>query len=240
MLILPAIDLREGKCVRLVEGRLDQETVYSHDPAETGRLWQNQGAQFIHVVDLDGAFSGHPANRISIKRILEAVDVPIQVGGGIREMSDIEELLAMGVNRVILGTAAIMNPDLVALACRRYGEQIVVGIDGRDGMVAIEGWGMTVEKSTTELAQAMHNLGIKRVVFTDIRRDGTLKGPNLPATGALARATGLKVIASGGVSSLDDIRAIKQMEPDGVEGAIMGKALYSGAVSLAEALAITR
>ncbi len=238
MLIIPAIDLREGKCVRLVEGRLDQETVYSDEPAAMAALWQDQGARMLHVVDLDGAFSGSPKNIEVIKEILAAVDIPIQVGGGIRSMDTVESLLDLGAARVILGTAAILKPELVSEACARYGEAVLVGIDGRNGRVAIEGWGLIADKGTVELALEMKEQGVQRVVFTDVRRDGTLKGPNLEATGELARATGLKVIASGGVSTTGDLRSLKTMEHLGVDSVIMGKALYSGAVSLKEALAI--
>ena len=240
MILFPAIDLKEGKCVRLIEGRMDSATIYSDDPGSIARLWQEQGAQFIHVVDLDGAFAGQPRNRQAIAQIVKCVQVPVQVGGGIRDLATIEDLLSLGVNRVILGSAAIINPGLVAEAGQKYGEKIVVGIDARDGLVAIQGWGETVEKTALELALEMKRMGIQRIVFTDIRRDGKLAGPNLAATGDLARDSGLKVIASGGVASLEDIRQLKKLEPQGVEGAIMGKALYTGAVKLPEALAIAR
>ena len=238
MLLIPAIDLREGKCVRLVEGRLDKETVYSDDPAAMAALWQDQGAHMLHVVDLDGAFAGAPKNLDVLKEILAAVEIPVQMGGGIRSMETIELLLGMGVARVILGTVAILNAELVAEACSKYGEAVLVGIDGRNGQVAIEGWGLTVEKGTVELALDMKHLGVKRVVFTDIRRDGKLQGPNLEATGQLAQATGLKVVASGGVSTLSDLWSIRAMESLGVDAVIMGKALYSGAIDLREALAV--
>lgn len=238
MLVIPAIDLREGKCVRLVEGRLDQETIYSNDPVAVAASWQAQGARMLHLVDLDGAFSGSPKNLDIIKEILDAVSIPVQVGGGIRNMQAVELLLEIGAARVILGTAAILKPELVSEACARYGDAVLVGIDGRNGRVAIEGWGLTVDKGTIELAGEMKSKGVKRVVFTDIRRDGTLQGPNLEATGELARATGLKVIASGGVSTADDLRLLKKLEPLGVDSVIMGKALYAGTVSISEALAI--
>jgi phosphoribosylformimino-5-aminoimidazole carboxamide ribotide isomerase len=240
MILFPAIDLKEGQCVRLVEGRMESATVYSDDPGSMAGLWQEQGAQFIHVVDLDGAFAGQPRNRQAIAEIVKCVQVPVQVGGGIRDLATIEDLLSLGVNRVILGSAAIINPGLVAEACQKYGESIVVGIDAKDGRVAIQGWGETVEKTALELALEIKKMGIQRIVFTDIRRDGKLAGPNLAATGELARDSGLKVIASGGVASLEDIRQLKKLESQGVEGAIMGKALYTGAVKLPEALAIAR
>lgn len=238
MLIIPAIDLRAGKCVRLVEGKLEKETVYSDDPVAMAVHWQEQGAKWLHVVDLDGAFAGAPKNLDVISGILAAVDIPVQVGGGIRSLDITGRLLELGAARVILGTAAILKPEMVTEACDRYGEAILVGIDGRNGRVAIEGWGMTVDKSTLELAQDMQARGIKRIVFTDIKRDGTLQGPNLEATGELAQATGLKVVASGGVSKIDDLKEVKKLEPLGVDSVIMGKALYAGTVTLKEALAI--
>ncbi|NHM28283.1 MULTISPECIES: 1-(5-phosphoribosyl)-5-[(5-phosphoribosylamino)methylideneamino]imidazole-4-carboxamide isomerase [Desulfofundulus] len=240
MLIIPAIDLRAGKCVRLVEGRLDRETVYSDDPVAVARLWEDQGARWLHVVDLDGAFTGEPKNWDMIRGILSAVRIPVQVGGGIRDMAVIEQLLELGAARVILGTVAIINPGMVAEACARYGESIVVGIDARNGKVAIEGWGVTAEKNALELAAEMKGLGVKRVVFTDIWRDGTLKGPNLAVVEEVARSTQLKIIASGGVSSLADLRALKAMEPLGVEAVIIGKALYAGTINLRDALEIAR
>lgn len=238
MLVIPAIDLREGKCVRLVEGRLDQETVYSDNPVDMAVMWQDQGARMLHLVDLDGAFSGAPKNLDVIREILSAVDIPVQVGGGIRNMKTVEHLLELGAARVILGTAAILKPQLVAEACARYGEAVLVGIDGRNGRVAIEGWGVTVDKNTVELALEVKSLGVERVVFTDIRKDGTLRGPNIEATGELAGATGLKVTASGGVSTTDDLKALKKLEPLGVDSVILGKALYAGTVTMSEALDI--
>lgn len=238
MLIIPAIDLREGKCVRLVEGQLDQETIYSNDPVAMAAHWQTKGAQMLHVVDLDGAFAGSLKNLDVIKEILSVLTIPVQVGGGIRNMQSVELLLELGAARVILGTSAILKPELVSEACSRYGAAILVGIDGRNGQVAIEGWGVTVEKGTIELAAEMKALGINRVVFTDIRRDGTLRGPNFEAISELAIATGLKVVASGGVSTPDDLLTLKKLEPYGVDSVIMGKALYAGTVTISEALAI--
>ncbi|MTI80142.1 MAG: 1-(5-phosphoribosyl)-5-[(5-phosphoribosylamino)methylideneamino]imidazole-4-carboxamide isomerase [Firmicutes bacterium] len=238
MLILPAIDLRNGKCVRLVEGRLDKETVYGEQPAEMAKQWQRLGAKYLHVVDLDGAFAGEPRNLDVIKEIVNTLDIPVQVGGGIRDISTIKNLLAIGVSRVILGTAAISQPEVVREAVQQFDEQIVLGIDARDGRAAVQGWAVESDINAIELARQMKEIGVKRVIFTDIRRDGTMKGPNLEATGELASATDLKVIASGGVSSIDDLRQIKLMEKDGVEGAIMGKALYSGKVELKDALAV--
>ena len=239
MLVIPAIDLRNGKCVRLIEGRLDRETIYSEQPAETARHWQRLGAKYLHVVDLDGAFAGAPKNLPVIKDIVTGFKIPVQVGGGIRDLETIQMLLDLGVQRVILGTAAISQPEIVRQAVKRFGEQIVLGIDARDGRVAVQGWSVESDITAIDLANQMKEIGVKRVVFTDIRRDGTLKGPNLEATGELARVTGLKVIASGGVSSLEDLRKVKQLENDGVEGVIMGQALYTGAINFEDALEIS-
>jgi phosphoribosylformimino-5-aminoimidazole carboxamide ribotide isomerase len=202
------------------------------------RLWQEKGARWLHVVDLDGAFTGTPGNIDVIKRIREAVQIPVQVGGGVRDLKIVEEYLGMGINRVILGTVAINNSDIVMRACTKYGEAIVVGIDARDGKVAIEGWGVTAEKDAMDLAKEMKGLGVKRIIYTDIWRDGTLKGPNVPAVREMARNTGLKVIASGGISTLEDLRSIKRLEHLGVEGVIMGKSLYAETVYLEDALSM--
>ncbi|MDA8233448.1 MAG: 1-(5-phosphoribosyl)-5-[(5-phosphoribosylamino)methylideneamino]imidazole-4-carboxamide isomerase [Clostridia bacterium] len=238
MLLIPAIDLRGGKCVRLVEGKVENETIYSHEPVEQALKWQDKGARMLHLVDLDGAFAGRPKNLDVIKEIVRAVDIPVQLGGGIRTLETIEMLLEMGINRVILGSIAIYKPDLVKEACSRYADRVVVGIDAKDGLVAIEGWESTVDKTTVDLALEMKEAGVKRIIFTDTRRDGTLKGPNVESTKELAEKTGLKVVASGGVSSLDDIKALKEIEPLGVDSVILGKALYTGAVDLEEALRI--
>ena len=224
--------------MRLVEGRPEMETVYSDDPAAMARLWQEKGARWLHVVDLDGAFSGSPKNIDVIKRIRETVRVPIQVGGGIRDLKMIENLLGMGINRVILGTVAINDQEMVASACNKYGEAVVVGIDARDGKVAIEGWGVTAEKDALDLAVEMKDIGVRRIIYTDIWRDGALKGPNVAAVREMAARAGVKVIASGGISTLDDLRSIKELEHLGVEGVIMGKSLYAGTVLLEDALSL--
>ncbi|MGB9904698.1 MAG: 1-(5-phosphoribosyl)-5-[(5-phosphoribosylamino)methylideneamino]imidazole-4-carboxamide isomerase [Desulfotomaculales bacterium] len=239
MLVIPAIDLREGKCVRLTEGRPDRETVYSNDPVAMASLWEEEGARCLHVVDLDGAFAGRPKNLEIIKKIIATVRVPVQVGGGIREMGAIEELLACGAKRVILGTVAILNPALVAEAVARYGEAVVIGIDAREGKVVIEGWGVTAEKQTLELAREMKEAGVERIIFTDVGRDGTLKGPNLAAIQEVALATGLKIIAAGGVTTLEDLVSLLQLETLGVEGVIIGKALYAGTLTFKEALLVS-
>jgi len=239
MLIIPAIDLREGKCVRLTEGRPDRETVYSNDPVAVASLWEAEGARWLHVVDLDGAFAGRPKNLDIVKKILAAVNIPVQVGGGIRDTGTIAELLAAGAKRVILSTVAIHNPGLVAEACAKYGEAIVVGIDVREGKVAIEGWGVTAEKSPLELAAEMKSFGVERIIFTDVSRDGTLQGPNLSAIREIAGATGMKVIAAGGISTAADLYPFFELEPSGVEAVIIGKALYAGTITLKEALRIS-
>lgn len=239
MLVLPAIDLRNGKCVRLVEGKVENETVYSNDPAEMAEKWEGLGAKFLHLVDLDGAFAGKPQNLEAVKAILKVLTIPAELGGGIRDMDTISAYLDLGINRVILGTAAVSNPKLIEEACRKFGgEHIVLGVDARDGMVAVEGWDATATVNAVDLAKQMKDLGVQRIIYTDIKRDGTLKGPNLDATKEIAVKTGLKVIASGGVACLDDIKAVKKLEPFGVDSVISGKALYDGRLDLREALTI--
>jgi len=238
MLIIPAIDLRGGKCVRLVEGRLDRETVYGEDPVAMALNWQEQGAARLHVVDLDGAFTGSPVNLDIITRIVQAVKIPVQTGGGVRTREMVDRLFGLGVDRVVLGTAAVKDPELLAQCCRRYGAGIIAGLDAVGGHVAIEGWVTGSGRPVLELAREMKELGVVRVLYTDVRRDGTLRGPNVRDTGELARAGGLKVIASGGVSSLADLAELAALEPDGVEATIVGKALYAGSFTLASALAL--
>lgn len=241
MIIFPAIDLRKGKCVRLVEGDPNRETIYGEDPLEMAKMWQEKGAEFLHLVDLDGAFSGLQENFKIIKEMVKLLDIPVEVGGGIRDMEKISSLLEAGVNRVILGTVAIKNPALVKEALQKFGsESIVLGIDAKDGKVAVEGWGEVSSKDAVDLALEMKDLGIKRIIFTDISRDGTLKGPNLKAIENMTSLSQMKIIASGGVSVLDDIKALKMLEDKGVEGIIMGKALYAGSVKLEDALLISR
>jgi len=240
MLVIPAIDLREGRCVRLIQGRLDQEIVFSNNPAEVASSWEKRGAQWLHVVDLDGAFAGELRNLDQIKAIVKNVNIPIQVGGGIRTMETVRQLLALGVNRVILGTSAVAQPEMVREAVAEFGERILVGIDGRDGKVVIEGWDKTSEKNILELGREVEEIGIKRIVLTDIRRDGMLKGPNVEGTREMGLACNLKILASGGISSLEDIRSLKALEPYGVEGVIIGRALYSGVVVLEEALEVAQ
>ncbi|MEW5762147.1 MAG: 1-(5-phosphoribosyl)-5-[(5-phosphoribosylamino)methylideneamino]imidazole-4-carboxamide isomerase [Bacillota bacterium] len=235
--MIPAIDLRGGRCVRLLQGRRDAETVYGNDPVAVARAWEAAGASWLHVVDLDGAFAGRLENREIIRAIAAAVAVPVQVGGGIRDEATAEDLLGLGVARVIVGTAAATDPDLLARLVGRFGERVVVGIDCRDGMVAVRGWEAAAGETGIALGRRVGAMGVTRVVYTDIARDGTLRGPNVEATAGFCAATGLRVIASGGVGSLDDIRALKRLTPLGLEGVIVGKALYEGAFTLQEALA---
>ena len=240
MIIYPAIDIRGGRCVRLTEGRFDAETVFADDPAEMALKWAGLGAEFLHLVDLDGALAGEGKNVPVIQRILKSVSIPVQLGGGIRNLETIEKLLDLGVTRLILGSAAVKNPELVAEACKKYPGHIAVGIDAKNGEVAIEGWGQGSGVAATELAKKMASFGVETIIYTDISRDGMLSGVNVEATAALARACGVPIIASGGVASLDDIRRVKAVEGDGVQGCIVGKAIYTGAVDLKEALALAK
>ncbi len=242
MIIYPAIDLRRGRCVRLVQGDPRAETVVGDDPAAIARRWVGLGATWLHVVNLDGAFGEEAsANAAALRDILAVAGVPVQFGGGLRSLADVEAALTLGVARVVVGTAAVADPDLLRQAVTRFGSgRVAVGIDARDGIVATHGWQQTSGVSALDLARRMQALGVTRVVYTDIARDGTLAGVNAAACAALARASGLAVIASGGVATLDDIRRVKAVEVDGVEGIVVGKALYAGQVNLKEALEIAR
>lgn len=224
--------------MRLLQGRMEDSTVYADDPVEVAENFKKQGASHLHVVDLNGAFTGQPVNDEVIRKIVGSVSLKVQVGGGIRTMERITELLELGVERVILGTIAVKDPQLVAEAARRYGERIIVGIDALGGRVAVQGWAEATEMQAVDLAQAMKNVGVKHIVFTDIARDGMLSGPNIESTVQLAQETGINVITSGGISTLEDIRRLQTEHLKGIpiEGAITGKALYSGAFTLKEAL----
>ncbi|MGE5392040.1 MAG: 1-(5-phosphoribosyl)-5-[(5-phosphoribosylamino)methylideneamino]imidazole-4-carboxamide isomerase [Deltaproteobacteria bacterium] len=237
MVIYPAIDLKDGQCVRLVQGKAENKTVYSDNPGEMAGAWQKQGACWLHVVDLDGAFEGRPVNTLAIKAIAAAIDIPFQVGGGLRRREDVAEVLKAGARRVIIGTKAVNSPDFIKSLLDEFGpERIVLGLDARDGMVAVEGWVSTSNLTALEFADTMKGLGITTAVYTDISRDGLLQGPNLKAIEDMACRSGLSIIASGGVSSRENIMALKALEDCGVAGAIMGKALYDGKITLAEAL----
>ena len=240
MIILPAIDLKEGKCVRLEQGLMDRDTVYHDNPAEQARIWQEQGGELLHIVDLDGAFAGVPKNREAIKAIVEAITIPSELGGGIRHLQTIEAYLELGIDRVILGTVAKENPALVEEACKKYPGRIVVGIDARDGLVAVRGWADVTAKKATEMAREMAGFGVEAIIYTDIARDGMMQGPNIEATRKLAESIDIPVIASGGLSSLDDIRRLMAIESSGVTGVITGKAIYSGAIDLREAVALAK
>ena len=219
---------------------MDRDTVYHDSPAVQARIWQEQGGELLHIVDLDGAFAGLPKNREAIRAIVEAIDIPSELGGGIRDLQTIEAYLDLGVDRVILGTVAKENPALVAEACRKFPGRIVVGIDAKDGLVAVHGWADVTEKLATEMAKEMEGFGVEAIIYTDIARDGMMQGPNIEATRALAEAINIQVIASGGLSSLEDIRRLMEIEQYGVTGVITGKAIYSGAIDLREAVALTK
>ena len=240
MIVIPAIDLKEGKCVRLEQGLMDKDTVFNDNPAAQARAWQDQGAELLHIVDLDGAFAGEPKNRAAIEAIIAAITIPSQLGGGIRDIETIEAYLSLGLSRVIIGTAAQRNPELVKEACARFPGRIVVGIDAKDGMVAVQGWAELTDITAVDLARKFEDCGVAAIIYTDISRDGMLQGPNLEATKALAEAVSIPIIASGGVSSLKDIENLMAIEASGVTGVITGKAVYTGAIKLAEAVALTR
>lgn len=241
MIIIPAIDIKGGKCVRLFQGVMDRETVFSDDPASMARRWADEGAEMIHVVDLDGAVEKRPRNLETIGRIVkEAGQVPVQVGGGIRDVETLEMYLDMGADRVVIGSAAIYDPEMVKKACERFPGRIVVGIDAKNGKVAIEGWTKTTEMAATDLGKQFEDAGVAAINFTDIERDGMQTGPNIEATRDLARALTIPVVASGGVSCLDDIRRLAALETDGVTGIITGRALYEGALDLRSAMELLR
>lgn len=238
MILFPAIDLKDGKAVRLLRGEMASATVFNESPADQARAFAEQGFEWLHLVDLNGAFEGRPVNAAAVEAILAAVDLPVQLGGGIRDLATIERWLDLGVRRVILGTVAVKNPDLVRDACRRFPGQVVLGIDARGGRVAVEGWAEVSEITATELARRFEDAGAAAIVYTDIDRDGALQGANVAATRALAEAVATPVIASGGVASLDDIAAFHAIADSGIEGVISGRALYDGRIDPASALAL--
>lgn len=236
LVLYPAIDIRGGQCVRLTQGDYEAETVYEQDPLKVAYRFVSEGAEWIHVVDLDGAREGKPQNLQAIKQIASLKDVKVQVGGGVRNMQRLEQLLSMGVERVIIGSAAIDNPAFAEAALDKYGKRVVIGIDAREGKVATHGWLNTSEMSAEDCAREMVARGAKTFIFTDISRDGMLSGVNIQAVQRLAKACGEQVIASGGVKSLEDLRQLARLEQEGITGVIIGKALYTGAFSLLEAL----
>jgi len=236
MIIIPAIDLKEGKCVRLEQGLMEKATIYSDDPATTAKHWEAQGAELLHVVDLDGAFAGSPRNLDAIIAIRGAIKIPIEVGGGIRDMSTVGKLVSIGIDRIILGTAAIQNPSFVQAACSAFPGKIIVGIDAKDGLVAIKGWAEVTTVMAVDLAKQMQDHGVIAIIYTDIKRDGMLSGPNIEATRDLAKALHIPVIASGGVHTMKDIENLMAVRHAGVTGVITGKAIYSGSLDLKEAI----
>ena len=233
-LVYPAIDLRGGKVVRLQQGQAEAETVYSDNPAAVARRWEDEGARFLHVVDLDGAFEGSPRNWDGVRAILKAVQIPVQLGGGLRTREQVEEAMRMGVTRVVIGTKACESPEFIGTLASKFGVHVAVGIDARDGFVAVKGWTERTELSAVEFAKRIDRLGVAHIIFTDIATDGTLTGPNYPAIRAVCRAVSCFVIASGGVSSADDVLRLRRVaeECPNLTGVIVGKALYDGLVGL--------
>lgn len=240
MIVIPAIDLKGGNCVRLLQGRMEDATVYGNDPGAMAKKFEDLGAELIHVVDLDGAFAGSQKNLDSIKLIIESVDVPIEVGGGIRNMHAIDGLLGLGVKRVILGTVAVEEPGLLMLACKKYPGRIVAGIDAKDGMVAVRGWDDVSRVKAEDLARKMEDAGVCAIIYTDIARDGMLTGHNIEATRQLAGHVTIPIVASGGVKDMDDIRMLMEIEELGIEGVITGKAIYEGTLDLVDAIKLTK
>jgi phosphoribosylformimino-5-aminoimidazole carboxamide ribotide isomerase len=238
MIIIPAIDLKDGKCVRLLQGKKEEVTVYSDNPAAMAKHWASLGAELLHVVDLDGAFTGEQKNFEKIKAIREAIDIPIEVGGGIRDIERIEKLISLGVDRVIIGTSAAKNPDMVKKACIRFPGKVLVGIDAKDGKVAIKGWEEITEFGAITFAKKMQDAGAAGIIYTDISRDGMLSGPNIDAMENMVSAVDIPVIASGGVSKIDDIKSLKKI--NNLWGVITGKALYAGTLDLKEAIKIIK
>lgn len=237
MILFPAIDLKQGQVVRLFKGAMDQATVYGSDPAAQAAAFAAQGFSWLHLVDLDGAFAGEPRNAAAVEAILQQVNLPAQLGGGIRDLATVERWLALGIRRVILGTAAVRDPAFVREACRLHPGRIVVGVDAKDGRVAVAGWAESSSLTALELARRFADAGVAALLYTDVSRDGALTGVNVEATAALARDSGLPVLASGGVAGIEDIRRLKAVAHLGIEGVVIGRALYDGKLRPAEALA---
>lgn len=240
MILFPAIDLKDGHCVRLLRGDMNAATTFNTDPAGQARQFEAAGCEWLHVVDLNGAIEGRPVNGAAVESILGAISVPVQLGGGIRDLAGVERWLEAGVRRVVLGTIALRNPDLVVEACKRYPDRIAVGIDARDGMVAVEGWVETSTVSALDLARRFEDCGVAAIIFTDIERDGAMEGPNIASTVALAGAISIPVIASGGFSSLEDLVALRNCGAAGIIGAISGRALYDGRIDLRQGVAVLK
>ncbi len=240
MMVIPSLDLKEGRCVRLSQGRMDQESVYSENPIQMAQHWESKGAERLHVVDLNGAMTGRPFHRSLIEEIRRAVHIPIEVGGGIRDLATIEDYLSSGVKWVILGTVAFQNRSLIEEACHRFPERVILAIDAKRGRVAIQGWNEEAPLETIELAKRFEGIGFSAIIFTDIERDGMGTGLNLEMTKALTRSTSIPVIASGGVSRIEDIEQLMELESEGVIGVIVGRALYTGSLDLEKAIRITK
>ncbi len=240
MILFPAIDLKDGNCVRLIKGEMDQATVFNESPANQAKQFEDQGFEYLHIVDLNGAFAGEPVNGGAVDEILASIKMPTQLGGGIRDLKTIEMWLEKGISRVILGTVAVKDPELVIEACKKFPGKIAVGIDAKDGFVAVEGWAEVSELSVIELAKKFENAGVAAIIYTDIARDGILAGLNMKSTVELANAVSIPVIASGGLASIDDIHELKKPENAILEGAISGRALYDGRLDPAEALAVLK
>ncbi len=235
MIIIPAIDIKAGKCVRLLQGKMDKEIVYSDKPEDMAKKWSDAGAKVLHVVDLDGATSKKPENLDTVKKIVNSVDIPLRLGGGIRNMKTADMLFDIGIDKIVIGTEAVRNPDFVEKACAKYPEKIIVGIDAKDGMASIEGWEETTSVSAVDLAKKFENCGVAAINFTDIARDGMQRGVNIEATRIIAESVSIPIIASGGVSGIEDIKKLLEIR---VAGVITGKALYTGALDLKEAIKI--
>lgn len=240
MQIIPAIDLKGGNCVRLEQGEMSRETLFSTHPAEVARRWESLGSKMLHLVDLEGAVTGKPQNQDAICQILKSVAIPLQLGGGIRKLKTVEHYLSLGVKRVVLGTVAYQQPSLLKEACRKFPHRIVVAIDAREGKVAIEGWKETTAEQATDLVKSLEDKGVAAIVFTDIARDGMMRGPNISSIREMARVTQIPLIASGGVTTLHHIKELTELRDDGVEGIIIGRALYEGSIDLREAIALVK
>ena len=240
MIVIPAIDIKNGRCVRLEQGLMSRETVYSENPRDMATRWYKEGAEQLHLVDLDGAVQGHPVNKGLIKNIVEAVPIPIQLGGGIRDMKTVEAYFELGIGKIILGTAAHKNPEFLESACKMFPGNIILGIDARKGFVAVEGWTERTDISPLEIARKYHSLEIYAIVYTDIQRDGMSSGPNIKAIRNLAKAVDTPVIASGGISGLDDVAKLLPLSKHGVTGMITGRAIYNGSLSLRDAIKLAR
>jgi phosphoribosylformimino-5-aminoimidazole carboxamide ribotide isomerase len=240
VILFPAIDLKDGACVRLEQGDMTRATVFQRDPAAQARAFEAMGFEYLHVVDLDGAFAGKPVNVAAVERIIEATNIPLQLGGGIRDMGTVEAWLDKGITRVIIGTAAVRDPDLVKAAAKKFPQKIAVGLDAKDGKVAVEGWAATSELSALDIARRFEDAGVAAIIYTDVSRDGMLKGINWDATIALADAISIPVVASGGFASLDDVKEMTAPRAKKLQGAIVGRALYDGRVDSVEALRMIR